>query len=120
MYGAGIPKVQKMTSSTYEEAEKLFNGYWDAVPSLKQLKDDLENYWSANGKRYVKAIDGRKLMVRSYHALLNVLLQGSGSIMAKWSIINIARILSEENLLGNPFTDKKNEVKIYQCICYHK
>ena len=41
----------------------------------------------ASKKGYIKALDGRKLIVRSQHAALNTLLQGAGAIVMKKALM---------------------------------
>ena len=100
-------------------AEKMYEDYWDAVPPLKQLRDDLVKEWERVDKEYIVAIDGRKLRARSPHSLINLLFQSAGAIMAKWAVVRIAERLEKLGILGNPFVDSKDAVKVYQMIVYH-
>jgi hypothetical protein len=119
LYGAAAPKLQKMLGLTPKDAENMWQAYWDAVPPLKELKEVLTNYWEATDKDFVLGIDGRKLRARSPHSLINLLFQGAGAIMAKWSVVRIAEYLEEQNLLGDPFLHTKEDVKVWQMIVYH-
>lgn len=120
LYGAAASKLQKMLGLSKEEAEAMYEAYWDAVPPLKALRDDLVAYWEGVDRDHIKAIDGRKLRARSPHSLINLLFQSAGAIMAKWSVVRIAEKLEQQNLLGNPFEDDKDAVKVFQMIVYHK
>lgn len=119
LYGAAAPKLQKMLGLSPAEAEKMFNDYWDAVPPLKELRDNLISYWEKVDKDHIIGIDGRKLRARSPHSLINLLFQSAGAILAKWSVVRIAEILEKQNLLGNPFKHAKDDVKVWQMIVYH-
>lgn len=121
MYGAQPAKLAKMLRITLEEAEKLYESYWEGVPALKELKERLENYWRNTNKSFIKSIDGRKLYVRKQHALVNLLLQSGGALVVKYTLIGVAKRLSDLGLLGNPLTDTPEESanKIYQLIIYH-
>ena len=120
LYGAAAPKLQKMLGLSPSEADQMYEDYWDAVPPLKKLRDDLVAYWERVDKDHIVGIDGRKLRARSPHSLINLLFQSAGAILAKWAIVRIAERLEKENLLGNPFIHTKDEVKVWQMIVYHK
>lgn len=119
LYGAAAAKLQKMLGLTPKEAEAMYEAYWDAVPALKELRDILVNYWEAVDKDHIPAIDGRKLRARSPHSLINLLFQGAGAIMAKWSLVLIAQKLEQLGLLGDPFRDTVEDIKVWQMIAYH-
>lgn len=122
LYGASPGKLCKMLSLTEEEGEKLYKDYWDALPALKELKEKVESYWESTGNSYILGIDGRKLMARSKHSLLNLLFQGGGSIAVKYSLVLAAQKMDEENILGDVFLDDHETSlhKVYQMIMYHK
>lgn len=122
LYGAQAPKLVSMLKISLSEAEKLYEDYWNAVPSLKKLKENVENFWSASGEKYVKAIDGRVLTSRSKHSLLNFLLQSCGSLVTKHVTVATAQKLHEKNLLGDVLFDSEEDYKnkVYQLIIYHK
>ena len=111
-----------MLGLTDKEAEEMYNAYWDALPALRDLKNKVEKYWEANGQQYVLAMDGRRLMARSKHSLLNLLFQSAGSLAMKYGIILTAQKLELENSLGNLLNDthEENITKVNQMIIYHK
>lgn len=119
LYGAQWPKLKKMLNISDDAAKQMYNDFWEAVPALKQLKENVENYWIDTGKRYIKAIDGRKITIRSQHSLLNFLFQGNGAIMSKWSVVRIAQEFEKQGLLGDPFKHTEEDVKVWQLIVYH-
>ena len=119
---AQAAKLAKMLRISIEEAEKLYESYWEGVPALKELKERLENYWRNTNKSYIKSIDGRKLYVRKQHALVNLLLQSGGALVVKYTLMGVAERLSKLGLLGDPLSDTVEEAKnkIYQLIIYHR
>jgi hypothetical protein len=119
LYGAQATKLMKMLSISAEEAQRLYDLFWESVPALKELKDKVEQEWMDSGQQYIVGIDGRKLMSRSKHSLLNLLFQGTGAAMAKLSTVLICQELEELDLLGNPLVHNKSDYKIYQMIAYH-
>lgn len=77
LYGAGPPKLAKSLGISLDEAKRLYKAYWDGLPGMVQLKDNVEKFWEKTGKKYIKGIDGRNLIVRSKHSLLNLLFQSA-------------------------------------------
>lgn len=119
IYGAQPKKLAKMLGITEEEGKRLFNEYWEAVPALKELKQDVEKQWEKLGKKHILGLDGRLLNTRSKHSLINVLFQSGGAISAKWSAVRLAEYLEKNNLLGNPFKDSFSDLKVWFMIHMH-
>lgn len=119
IYGAQPKKLAKMLGISETEAKVLFNAYWDAVPALKELKAAVEKSWEANGKKYIRGLDGRRLITRSKHSLINVLFQSGGAIAAKWSAVRMAEEMETLDILGNPFLHSKADVKAWWMIHMH-
>lgn len=103
LYGGQIPKVVKMLACSEEKGTEVFNGFWDGSPSLKELKTNLEKYWEQTGKNYILGIDGRKIMTRSKHSLLNALFQSAGIICAKYVTVYNAQQLEQKGYCIDPF-----------------
>lgn len=122
LYGAGVDKVKKMLKVTDEEAQRIYDEYWDAVPALKELRINVENFWKSNNKSYVVAGDLRKLMARSQHSLLNLLFQSLGSLSMKYTYVLSCQELEKQNNLGNIFIDTEDELKhkANSMIIYHR
>lgn len=106
MYGAAYQKLKKMLGLTDEQAKALFDAYWDAVEPLKNLRDAVGSSWEARGKSFVIGVDGRKIVTRSKHSLLNALFQSGGVICAKYATVFIYQLLEDQGYKCNPFKDK--------------
>jgi hypothetical protein len=119
IYGAQPKKLAKMLGISESEAKQLFNDYWNAVPALKELKENVEKYWEKTGKKYIQGLDGRLLNTRSKHSLINVLFQSGGAIAAKWSAVRLAQRMEALGILGNPFMDSIQEKKVWWLIHMH-
>ena len=119
IYGAQPKKLAKMLGITEQEAKRLFNEYWEAVPALKELKEKVEAFWEKNGKTFILGLDGRKLRTRSKHSLINVLFQSGGAISAKWSAVFLAEAMEERGILGDPFKHTKKQQKVWWMIHMH-
>jgi hypothetical protein len=117
LYGASGAKLGKMLGKTTEEGVQMHKDYWDAVPALKQLKENLLAYWEQTGKTYIPAIDGRKLNIRSPHSAINSLFQSCGVICAKYvSVMLMQELEQEHGLCIDPFEDKPD---VCSMIEYH-
>mgnify|MGYP005988700779 CR=1 FL=1 len=119
MFGAQPKKLARMIGVSESEASRLFSAYWEAVPALAALKANLEKYWEAHGKKFILGLDGRFMMTRSKHSLTNVLFQGGGAVVCKWSVVRIAQELEERGLLGDPFVHTKDDPKMWQMCVMH-
>lgn len=84
LYGAGAGKLGDIVGKSRTAGAKLSKNFMDNTPSLKKLKDKVDNI-SASGS--VPGLDGRRILVRSEHAALNSLLQSAGAIIAKQWIV---------------------------------
>ena len=105
-YGAQAPKIGKMLGKGVDEGQALFDGFWEAAPALKALKNDVERDWVQTGKKYIVGIDGRKIMTRSQHSLLNALFQSAGVIAAKYTTVYSMQRLEEAGYCISPFKGK--------------
>lgn len=116
IYGAQIKKLMSMLDVNKKRATEIFNAFWNSAPALKELKQAVENYWISTGKKFVLGVDGRKILVRSQHALLNSLFQSAGIIFAKYVTVLHAQKMEEKNLCINPF---EGDPDICSMIEYH-
>lgn len=63
------------------EAEKIIKDFFDGNPGLCKLMDALKAFYKKH--KYIQAINGTRLMIRSEHVLLNSLIQASAAILFK-------------------------------------
>lgn len=78
-----------------KEAEVLIKNFFEGNPGLSKLIDYLKRFYKKN--KYIKAINGARLQIRSEHILLNSLIQASAAILFKrWGV----RIWNEIDRLG--------------------
>jgi len=84
LYGAGDAKLGTVAGGGRNTGRNLRKSFIDNLPSFKNLKDRVSR---ASAKNYLKALDGRKLYIRSEHSALNTLLQGAGAIVMKQALI---------------------------------
>ena len=103
VYGAGIKKIAKMLRVQMGTAKQVYDGFWEANPALAEFKKSLEVEWEKSGKRHISGLDGRKLVVRKKHALVNTRLQADGAIIVKNTLLRIAHGFESQDQLGDPF-----------------
>lgn len=106
LYGAQGAKLAKMLGKSVDEGKRIFTEFWEAVPALKQLKENVEKFWISTDKSYIPSVDGRKIYIRSAHSLLNFLFQSCGIICAKYTTVFIAERLEKLGYCINPFEGK--------------
>jgi len=92
LYGAGDQKIglsyDKDLSPNKAKAKgkEIREAYVAAIPGLDDLLSAIKD---AAGRGFVKAIDGRKIVLDSPHKALNYLLQGTAAVIAKrWMVLN--------------------------------
>ena len=121
LYGSGVPKLSKTLGVSLKEGKIIYDKFWKGMPAMLSLKEAVEKFYEKTNNSYILAIDGRKLIARSKHSLLNLLFQSAGSILVKYTIVDVCKRLEELNLLGDPFRDSlEDNNKIYLMITYHK
>jgi len=87
LYGGGDDLIGKIVGGGKKQGKKIKEAFLDNTPALKKLRRLVEQ---ASSRGYVKALDGRRIYVRSTHSALNFLLQSAGAIIAKraWVIFH--------------------------------
>ena len=120
-YGAAPARVAKTVGCSLEMGQRIHAAYWEAAKPLKELAEQLKAYWEAKGgKKFIPGIDGRKVPTRSASALINSLFQSAGVICAKRAMVIHDRMLREEGLLVDFWSeDWRGKAFVQQLIAYH-
>ena len=91
LYGAGDLKLGQSFDKQLSDKEARAKGkeiraaYIDAIPGLADLLSAIK---TAGGRGYIKALDGRKIILDSPHKALNFCLQsGAGVVAKRWLVI---------------------------------
>lgn len=95
LYGAGDEKVGQVVGGNKKDGTKLRKRFDNNLPSFKAFRDRVSR---EARQGFIKAIDGRKLEVRSEHRSLNTLLQGCGSIIMKEGLVLLNSKIKQKNL----------------------
>lgn len=95
IYGAGNAKLAATVDPTLSEekmrryGKQIRSSIEAGVDGFQELTESVKTVFQERG--FLKGLDGRKLISRSDHAALNILLQSAGAVIMKQSLI----ILSE-------------------------
>lgn len=109
LYGAGDAKIGEVVGGTAKDGKRLKAKFFASLPALEKLITAVKK---AASRGYITGITGRKLMVRSEHAALNVLLQSAGAYVMKYYTVEVAKRLGDKiKLVGNIHDEIQCEVK---------
>jgi len=99
LYGCGDLLMGKICGGDRELGKKIKSDFLSNTPALATLRKKIEH---ASKRGWIKALDGRKVYVRSSHSALNFLLQSAGAIIAKraWEIFHVLADDYEYKQLG--------------------
>jgi DNA polymerase-1 len=102
LYGAGPAKIGAIVGGGEREGKKLIDSFLANTPALKTLRQKVDRL----AKRgWLPSLDGRRLMVRSAHAALNVLLQGAGAVVMKQALVllhsKLNRVIMDASFVAN-------------------
>lgn len=85
-YGGQIERLAETINMSKKQAKKSFNNFWNNNTALKGFRDACERAYEQRGGKgggYLVGLDGRKLRIRSKHALVNTVFQSAGNIIVK-------------------------------------
>jgi len=95
-YGARPKKLSETLDCSLKEAKAIYDGFWEANPALAGLYKAAERAYKARG--FLVGMDGRKLLIREPHKLVNTLIQSGGSIVVKTATVYVANWVRMEGL----------------------
>ena len=99
IYGAGNEKLGKIIEGGIKEGKELRRKLLEKIPALKKLRDDA--LITFRNKKYLLGLDKRKLLARSEHSILNLLIQSAGSLIVKQATIILHRKFKENGFTNN-------------------
>ncbi len=103
IYGGGDERLGTIAAPLEKQAARKRLGreikerMLSRFPALKNLLDVLGAYYDRHGK--LVGLDGRPLVARKRHALLNLILQSDGAVVMKRSLIILDRDLQTQGLV---------------------
>ena len=89
IYGAGPAKIGKIVGGNAERGKELINTFLENVPALATFRKKVDIIARTG---YLPGLDGRKLVVRSAHAAVNLLIQGAGAVICKQWLLEIHKL----------------------------
>ena len=109
-YGARDRKLSTILGKNTRDTKRIREQFLDNLPSFKTLKDRVAR---AATKKFLKGLDGRRLIVRSEHSALNTLLQGAGSIVMKQALVLFRSYIKDldAKIVANVHDEWQVEVK---------
>lgn len=91
IYGAGPAKLGSIVGGGPKEGQALLRRFNQKMPALKTLRSKITG--TLKTRKYLKALDGRKVPIRSQHSALNYLLQSAGAIVMKYGTVEAHRVV---------------------------
>jgi len=95
LYGAGDSKIGSIVGGSAKAGASLKAKFLDNTPALKTLRRRVD---SQSSKGWLRGLDGRRLIIRSQHAALNVLLQSAGAIVMKQALLLLDKYAKSYNI----------------------
>ena len=114
IYGVAAAKLARMMSVSQDVAKVVIDNFWETNIGLKGVRDALVSYWERTGKKYIMGLDGRKLYSRSQHSLMNLLFQGTGSILLDYVLCYWEDKCTQEGLNVQRWIEVHDELQSYQ------
>jgi DNA polymerase-1 len=106
IYGAGSKKIGSIIGGTERDGERVKEKFLRATPSLRSLREKVERVAQ---RRWVKGLDGRKIIIRHPHAALNTLLQGAGAIVMKYALTLLEEYVNNKQIKAFPVVNVHDE-----------
>jgi hypothetical protein len=86
MYGASPAKLANVAGLPEQRGKEISEAFWAANAATAELKKNVEKFWETKGqKKWLPAIDGRRIMTRKKSALLNTIFQSCGGIIMDYA-----------------------------------
>ena len=95
IYGIGDTRLGAVVGKNSQEGKIIKQKVFEALPALKKLRDNV--IISARNKKYLLGLDKRKLIPRSEHSSLNLLIQSCGALILKQATVILHNKLKEKN-----------------------
>jgi DNA polymerase-1 len=106
IYGAGSAKLGSIIGGSTADGERAKEKFLRATPSLRSLRAKVERVAE---RRWVKGLDGRKIIIRHTHAALNTLLQGAGAIVMKKALTLLEEYVKIKQIKAFPVVNVHDE-----------
>ena len=85
IYGIGDTRLGSIVEKTSYEGKRIKAKLFETIPALKALRDSV--LVKTRNQKYLLGLDKRKLIPRSEHSSLNLLIQSCGALIIKMATI---------------------------------
>lgn len=96
LYGAGAAKIGSIIGKGAKEGQEIMDRFFLNLSSFQKLKNRVIK--AADKNKWISGLDNRTLHIRSTHAALNTLLQGSSAILMKRALVIFDSLIKEQEL----------------------
>ncbi len=114
LYGGSGKKAAVMASVPKKKGDEIVDGFWDVNPGLKAVKEALEIYWNATGKKYIYGLDGRRVYTRSRHSLVNTLFQHASALILDFAQCYVYDKIKQHKLDVHRWGEFHDESQAYE------
>ena len=108
IYGAGSKKIGNIIGGSEADGNRVKEKFLRATPSLRSLREKVDGDAKSN-RRWLKGLDGRKIIIRHPHAALNSLLQGAGSCVMKVALTLLDQYVINKRIKAYPVVNVHDE-----------
>ena len=108
IYGAGSKKIGSIIGGSERDGERVKEKFLRATPSLRSLREKVDGITKSN-RRWLKGLDGRKIIIRHPHAALNSLLQGAGATVMKVALTKLELYVIDKQIKAYPVVNVHDE-----------
>ena len=108
IYGAGNKKIGSIIGGSERDGERVKEKFLRATPSLRSLREKVDGITKSN-RRWLKGLDGRKIIIRHPHAALNSLLQGAGATVMKVALTKLEQYVIDKRIKAYPVVNVHDE-----------
>jgi DNA polymerase I-like protein with 3'-5' exonuclease and polymerase domains len=113
IYAAGDKRLSEILGGSTEDASRVRQYFYDNKPTFKALRDRVIR---ASEKKWLKGLDGRRLLIRTQHAALNTLLQGGGAIVMKRALAMLHSLIKLQTLDAHFVANIHDEWQMEVCV----
>ncbi len=106
IYGAGDEKLGTIVGGNKGDGKKIKDRFLRGTPALANFR---QRVGKATGKGWLRAIDGRRLIIRNRHSAVNTLIQGGGAIVMKKALVLLDGYVRQNKLEARPVANVHDE-----------
>ncbi len=106
IYGAGDEKLGTIVGGNRSDGKKIKDRFLRGTPALASFR---QRVGKATGKGWLRAIDGRRLIIRNRHSAVNTLIQGGGAIVMKKALVLLDDYVRQNKLEARPVANVHDE-----------